>query len=326
MKKNLITKLFTALLISVAFSILIANHNVEAANLEQTHSTVNEILNTEEKIMKYDAITNETTEVDVEELRQIFTLQDNMNQDNSNSLSPYDPYSEVSAPQIPVNSLRAATTAERITNTSEFPYRVTCRVTSNNNEGKIQHSTASIVGPKVALTVAHGVFDKEDGNAVLKNWTLYPGYNNGTYYGTACGWSQVYYSSDWMNTHNYDSDWAICVLQSDVGNQLGWFGVQSYGVNSELNGVPVRTLGYPGKYEYGFYDDARYQYQTGEKITSVSNNYFKYSAWTFGGFSGGPVMRLDNYILGVHYGQVANTSIGVRITQNMIDIIRSING
>jgi V8-like Glu-specific endopeptidase len=326
MKKNLITKLSITLLISIAFSILIVNYNVEATNSEQTNITLNEILNTEEKIMKYDAITNKTTEVDVEELKEIVTLQSNKNAEDNYSLTSYNPSlnSEVYSSKIPLVSLSSATTAERITNTSGFPYKVTCRVTSNDNNGGTHYGTASIVGPNAAITAAHCVFDSSNGNAVLRNWTLYPGYNGGTYYGTATGWSQVYYSSTWMNNHSYEYDWAICVLQSDVGNQIGWYGVQSYGTNSEMNNLPVRVLGYPADPNYGF--DSRYQYQTGEKITSVYNNYFRYSAWTFGGFSGGPIIRSDNYIVGVHYGVsgIGDQPTGVRITQNMIDIIRSL--
>lgn len=130
-----------------------------------------------------------------------------------------------------------------------------------------------------------------------------------------------------MKNNNYQYDWAICVLEEDVGNQIGWFGVQSYGSNSELNGTSVRVLGYPGDTKYGFDWDAKYQYQTGEKITSTNNRYFKYSGRTFGGFSGGPIIRSDNYIVGVHYGIESSTQqpIGVRITQEMINIIRDLN-
>ena len=44
-----------------------------------------------------------------------------------------------------------------------------------------------------------------------------------------------------------------------------------------------------------------------------------------GGFSGGPYVRtLDNCVVGICYGywsDAPDSSVGVRITQNMIDII-----
>ena len=128
-----------------------------------------------------------------------------------------------------------------------------------------------------------------------------------------------------MDNHSDQYDWAICVLLSDVGNQLGWFGTQTYTSNSELDEMPVTVFGYPNDIEYGFTWDARYQYKTGEKITSVGNRYFRYSALTFGGFSGGPICKADNYIVGIHFGLVWNTPTGVRITQDMVNLIRELN-
>ena len=311
------------------FSMLIVPDNVHASTKEQqTAVSLNEVLKTEEKIMCYDAKTNETREVNVGELKKVLATQNQIRIGSYDNITPYDP---LTSSNIIRNEIRllSSNSAERVTNTNNFPNRVTCRITSQTTRNNVTYNvygTCAIVGPKVGLTAAHCVFDKENGNAAYSNWTIYPGYNDGTYYGTACGWDQVYYSDQWMQNHSDQYDWAICVLQSDVGNQLGWFGVQSYGSNSELNNTGVRVYGYPGDTNYGFYSDARYQYTTGEKITSVGDRYFRYSAWTFGGFSGGPIARTsDNYIVGIHYGLVWNTPTGVRITQEMIDIIRSLS-
>ncbi len=320
MKRQLFRKLFAVVLISIIFSMLIMTSNVQAMTPKITGPNLNEILETEEKIMMYDAKTDETKEVDVEELRQVLSSQNKARGGSFDSIAPYDPYANSNMRQNEATPL-AADSAERVTNTYNFPNRVTCRIESQEIYG-----TCAIVGPNVGLTAAHCVFNKDNGNAAYKNWTIYPGYNNGTYYGTPCGWDKVYYSSKWMETHSDQYDWAICVLQSDVGKQLGWFGVQSYGSNSELKNVNVRVYGYPGDTNYGFPSDARYQYTTGEKITSVGDRYFRYSGWTFGGFSGGPIARTsDNYIVGIHFGLVWNTPTGVRITQEMIDIIRSLS-
>ena len=75
MRKQLFTKFFAVLLISITFSMLIMTGNVQAMTQEQTNQDLNEILETEEKIMMYDAKTNETTEVDVEELKQVLSSQ-----------------------------------------------------------------------------------------------------------------------------------------------------------------------------------------------------------------------------------------------------------
>lgn len=327
MRKKVMKKFLATMLITIMFVLFTMNSSAFAVNKEETNYTVDEILTSNEKIMKYDVMTGETTEVDIEELKQVVYSQRNIDESSLTSIAPYDPILLKGQNKITNNVVtRDANSAQRITDTYSFPNRVTCRIVANDSSGNTIFGTAAIVGPSTGLTAAHCVFDVNDNNAVYSNWTIYPGYNNGTYYGTACGWSQVYYSSEWMNSHSDQYDWAICVLQSDVGNQLGWFGTQSYGTNSELNNTEVSVLGYPCDTNYGFIWDARYQYETGERITSVGTRYFRYSAWTFGGFSGGPIKRNDNYIVGIHYGLVWNTSTGVRITQEMIDIIRSLNG
>lgn len=331
MKKNFITRLMVLLLMGIAFSILFTTNSVQATSQEQTNSSVNDILASEEKIMKYDARTNQTTQVDMEELKQVIALQ-NTNGLNSNSISPYDPYAKLNLTYKTMTPF-STKSADIVNNTYNFPNRVTCRIKSKDKDNISNFGTCAIVGPRVGLTAAHCVFDSEDGNAVLKNWTIYPGcngYNTSTgdlnYYGIACGWDTVYYSNVWMQTHSDQYDWAICVLQSDLGNQLGWFGTYSYATNAELNGMDVKLYGYPQGKENGYTEEAVFQYTTGEKITEVGSRYFRYSASVCNGFSGGPITRTsDNYIVGIHFGKVWDKPTGARITGEMVDIIRSIS-
>lgn len=339
MKKNLVTKVLGALIISITFLIFITNYNVEA-----TSSILNETLEAEEKIMEYDAITGETREVDMKELRQIIATQNNMNENGDNSCSSYntnlskieleplapseiiDRVIDTSSSQTELEPLASSEIVDRVTNTSSFPYRATCRTKSNTSSGDTRYGTAAIVGPKVALTAAHCVFDMDDGDAKLLNWVVYPGYNDGSYYVGSCGWTKVYYSNNWKSTHDKQYDWAICVLGEDLGSKTGCFGLTNYDSDSELKNLPVRVLGYPGDKNYGFFSDARYQYQSHGDISSVFTNYFEYSSWVFGGFSGGPIMNTsNNFIVGVHRGHLNNgKAIGVRISKDMITLIQEL--
>lgn len=325
MSRKFFTKLFTIMSI-VTFFVLMINSYVQANTLNQNSSMLDE-LNEDEKIMKYDATTQQTTEVDMEELREVLSHKKTATSNNSYSTKPYTPASKNNLLKTSITPFSSKDSVDRITNTFQSPYQKVCRVLAEDSSGRSIHGSAAIVGRNIALTSAHVVFDKDNGNTAFKNWIAFPGYNNGSVAGSIAGWSQVYYSGKWMDTHSYEYDWAICVLQANIGDQVGWFGVQSYGSNSELNGTPVRVLGYPSDSDYGFSANGIYQYETGEKITSVANNYFRYSAWTFGGFSGGPIIRSDDYIVGVHYGQtgLSNSPTGVRITQNMINTIINLN-
>lgn len=68
MKKIFIKKILVVLLL-MSFGTIINNGCVQATGEEQINPDLNEILESEEKIMMYDAKTNKTTEVDMEQLR-----------------------------------------------------------------------------------------------------------------------------------------------------------------------------------------------------------------------------------------------------------------
>lgn len=65
----------------------------------------------------------------------------------------------------------------------------------------------------------------------------------------------------------------------------------------------------------------------GVSSSDIHNEYFSSSARSVGGFSGGPFMRTsDNCIVGICHGTWTddpNTSIGVRITEDMVNIINA---
>lgn len=332
MKKNTIKKFFTMLMIIVILATIFLNTNVKAAtdNAQSSEDEINEIIekiSTEEKIMKYDALTNETTEVDMNEVRNALKLQyrENVNKTPVNIIDS----SKIKINHMPTvnnkeNSLNDRNGAQLVSNTYAVAHLQTCRITvySTNINQTVAMGTATIVGPKLALTAAHCVFDPVTKQA-YSNWTIYPGYNNGTYYGTATGWSTVYYSSAWMNdTSNYGADWAICVLNTSPG--VGNLGTVSY--NSAFTGLSITLLGYPTDKDYGYNNEGRYQYSSSGVVSTVLTDRFFHTAFGCLGFSGGPVLRSDNYVAGVNtgVGNSTGTSHAARINQNMIDLINNL--
>ena len=150
------------LLISLTFLILIVNHKTYATTSEQSSPTLDEILNSEQKIMKYDARTNETTEVNIEELRQIVAQKNNTNEDKEGySTSSYTPRLKANILSSEISPL-ATPSANRVTNTSVFPYSATCRVSFTTSAGTTKYCTAAIIGPNLALTAAHCVFNGDN--------------------------------------------------------------------------------------------------------------------------------------------------------------------
>lgn len=325
MKSKLISKIFIiATVVSISSLFLNANTSkaTTIANEQETTVTLEEIMETEDTIMEYDARTNTTREVDMEALKQSLNNENEL-QGELSTTADYSTSKIIKKYTEPSVSLLSQS-AQRVTNTNSFPYSATCRIEAINSKGSKCYGTAALVGANLALTSAHCVFDHNDNNYVYRNWTVYPGYNNGSYIGGKTGWDKVYYSKDWAETHDTGKDWAICVLQANLGNSAGYYEAVTYGSNSELVGTSVTLLGYPGDTDYGYTYDARYQYKSTGSIKSTNNTYFTYSSYSCDGFSGGPVFRSDNYIVGVNHGHVGSNSYGTRVTQEMVNLIRSL--
>jgi V8-like Glu-specific endopeptidase len=340
MKKIFFKKLSIMLLLTI---IVISSFTI-TSNVNATSNTLNERtkvvpnmgttevatldLLEDEKIMEYDATTGITREVDMDTLKEELALQSNGG--NYDRIEPYDPLAEntsvdnVTTPSVYTQSPSLYTQSSNVytqsPNVTSFPYRTTCRIKADVYGAELVAS-GYIAGPSLLVTAAHCVMNQNDNDAFFVDWVAYPGYNDGdSYNGVSSGWSKVYYSSYWKSTHSPAYDWVICVLNSNIGDTTGWYGTQSYGSNSEMNGVGVRLLGYP--YSVG---GGETQYYTSGTISNTQNLYFSSSAKSVGGFSGGPYARTsDNYVVGVCHGYWTSdpdTSVGVRITQQMIDIL-----
>ena len=268
--KKLALRLFTILTIGIMLSLLIVFNRVAAANStygmvgQQPSLTLNQLkdnilIDTDEKIMKYDARTNETTVVDMDELKELINPKISYLSSNSNSSSssnaiiipPYNlPDNSNTTPDVsPMGYL--PNSAEMVSNTNNYPNNQICRLEFQDSNNITHYGSAALIGgPRVAITAAHCVFNVNDNKATYKNWKIQPGYSNGSTTGTVTGWDQVYYSSNWMNSsgNNMMYDWAICVLQADTtGSALGAIANVS---DSDLNNLRVTVYGYPADSNY----------------------------------------------------------------------------
>ena len=308
--------------------------SVKAANFEGADLNLDEI--DEGEILCYDSETKETTVVDMEELRQVLKAQRGVTA-NTTTTSSYIPKGEaymisdssfVAPSRTGYSVTSLDTTMEKVNNTFVFPHKQTCRVTFKKSNGETSNGTGSLIGPNILLTSAHCVYDPDNNNELYSDWTAYPGYNDHQYVQGKANHIRIYAFSTWMETHSAKYDWAICILNSDLGNHIGWLGLQSYGQNSHLSNVEVKALGYPSDVNLGFDYNARFQYETKGNVKSVYDTYFIYSGLTAGGFSGGPVLRTsDDYIVGVHQGldKPGGDPLGVRISQAMVDLVNSLH-
>ncbi len=251
---------------------------------------LDDFLNTDEKIMMYDSKTNETKEVNMEEVKANLNKRNTINSNNSNNLPAYKilENSSLLKPSLDVSIQSTTGPVERVIDTTVARYRATCRISANDTQSaRSIYGTASLVGSNLALTAAHCVFNKNDGNKAYPGWCVFPAYNGSAYEGASvCGWAQVYYYDSWMQNNDTEHDVAVCTLTEDVGNEIGYYGIRKYDSNSALKGIDVDLLGYPADTSYGFTSNGRYQYRSTGKITSVNNYNFNHNCFSVPGFSG----------------------------------------
>lgn len=326
MNTNILNKLLIALIVTIISLSFILISYTNASNENSIHyydSSVNpsellpenDINDTEEKIIQYDAETGKRLELDKSELANEAKKITSSKGIKYNTTSSYIPKFQSSTPL----QQRDVGTYYYINNMTGFPYRTICRIKYYVN-GDEYIASGFMVASNLLLTAAHCVMNNS--NTGYSNWTAYPGYMSGTSYNNvSSGWSQIYYSSNWANNHNAEDDWCLCKLNSSIGSQTGWMGCQSYGTNSEMNGLSVRAVGYPENPGGG-----EYQYYTSGSITATYNKYFSADAVVSGGMSGGPVARGDAKAVGIvrgYYTNNPNLAFDVRITQTIIDLINN---
>ena len=130
-----------------------------------------------------------------------------------------------------------------------WPGRITARLDADGH----QRCSASMIGPKFALTAAHCVHYPSTDMPINEGWVsdsffLRPGYNLGR---SITGFDQVRVVKTWLsrtkfeNVPKYDGDdeWAILELEQDVGTELGWARVAP--IDYTKPNQWIHMMGYP---------------------------------------------------------------------------------
>ncbi len=137
----------------------------------------------------------------------------------------------------------------------------------------------------LVITAAHCVYDYEGGRW-YDDWFVYPGAksDSNTPYGV-CGWRRVYVHKKWR-TGNPQFDVAAIVLDCDVGDQTGWYGVRASSGSGYISGTHLIHQ-YPGDKPLAtqWQDWGSWAFVDGARRTAY------YEIDTAGGSSGAPVIQ-----------------------------------
>lgn len=320
MKKNLFFKLAFIILVFIIFEMVFIK-NVHAMEIEDINSILDGNTEMSGKIMEYDAITGETKEVNIEEIRKIIKSKSITGEKNLKKLNAIPPISQKSREKYQPFAFwpPSGYVTMKTENTSLFPYNATCKVSASKRNGEAMDGSAAIVANNLALTSAHCVWDKDDNNYQLLHWQVHPGLNGQYYSADVCGWVKVYFMDNWKINHTAEDDWALCVLGDNVGEKVGCYGAASFEDN-DMKNMGVTSIGYPKD------KGGREQWQAYGSIDRVNTGYFRMTNLVTKGYSGGPIIRngSNEEIVGVVHGyDNMGFGFGTRITDYMIEIIAS---
>jgi len=193
----------------------------------------------------------------------------------------------------PFTSVRADLFSEN-TNTT-YPYRAAgiltfCNGCSDGNNN--YYCTASTIKPGVIVAAAHCVADFGE-KKFYSNWKFYPAYRDSVApYGvfgvkTAVILTAYFNGTDpcYQKGVVCQDDISVLVLDSNIGNTIGWFGYW-YGGGFTSSGLEeITQLGYPSGLDHGLYMERNDSYAY---LSSTQSNNHIIGTNFNGGSSGGP--------------------------------------
>lgn len=201
---------------------------------------------------------------------------------------------------------------------TKYPWRAVGTILSKKTD-TAGWCTATLIGPRLAITAGHCVYDK-DNNAWMWNTWFSPGHRGtgSTRFpnGTPRQVVGLYSFDGWAEDENTQHDVGFLIL-ADAANtaSLGWFGFTDMWSAGDHEGITATTLQYPGA-GWTCADSpvasglcAAFQYRGTGTVADSCSNKLAHNVDTNKGSSGSPFYRWydgGRYIIGPHTNGLSN--------------------
>ncbi len=273
----------------------------------QTNNSNNNVQYEGTMLKKYDLITGETSLVSMND--RISGI-NNGSRQNTNAYVPSTMKGGISPNVIIGDDERT-----QVTNTSSTPYYGIAQLEAVYTDSTAANGTGFMVSENVMLTVGHMCMS-EKSNAPISSMTVNLGRNGSTIPTTA--YVTSYYVCANYNYFGDDvkDDYAILILNSNVGNTTGWLGV-GYNSDSFFTNNNFTITGYPGDKTFAT------MWKSSGKMSSCSTYELSYKIDMMGGQSGAPIytyLSSSGYVAyGINAAETSSMNYGRRMTQELFD-------
>jgi V8-like Glu-specific endopeptidase len=170
----------------------------------------------------------------------------------------------------------------RVTNTGEWPYTVQGHMIMKFPNGKVYIGSGTMISKHHVLTAGHCVYSKDDGGWAT-SIQFNAGQNDSSLPFGSVSVTRLLSVEGWTGNNDPAYDMGMLILQSDLGEKTGWFGIITIPNDGELIRKLVNVTGYPGD------KGGQQMWTNADAIKSLTAENAYYDIDTIGGQSGSGV-------------------------------------